>query len=206
MNIYILVLFSILFVVLGNIYSQSIQSIEILPYAGYMFSSNLTTLDGEIKIGNGNNYGFIVDARFDEDVIVELMYNRLGSNVQIIEEPFDTVKSAFDVSIEYFQGGAQFEMERGKFRPFAAFTLGATLFNPAKEDINSEWRFSFTFAGGIKYYFIKSIGVRLQWRFLFPVYFGGGALFCGDKGCGAAISGNALLLQYGLTAGLVIVI
>ena len=130
---------------------------EVVPYAGYLFSSNLTTLDGEIKINNGVNYGLIIDARFDEDVIVELMYNRLETNVQITEEPFDTVKSAFDVKIEYFQGGAQFEMEKGKFRPFAAFTLGATLFNPAKEGINSEWRFSFTFAGGIKYYFIKNM-------------------------------------------------
>jgi opacity protein-like surface antigen len=171
-----------------------------------MFSSNLKTLDGEVKIDNGVNYGIIVDARFDNEVIVELMYNRLATNVQIIEKPFDTVKSAFQISIEYFQGGAQFEMEKGNFRPFAAFTLGATLFNPATEDVNSEWRFSFTFAGGIKYYFINNIGVRLQWRFLFPVYFGGGALFCGERGCGAAISGNALLLQYDLTAGLVVVI
>jgi hypothetical protein len=182
------------------------QSVEVAPYAGYMFSSNLNTLDGEIKIDNGVNYGLIVDARFDNEVIVELMYNRLDTKVQITEELFDTVKSSFDVSIEYFQGGAQFEMETGDFRPFAAFTLGATLFNPANEDINSEWRFSFTFAGGIKYYFIKNVGVRLQWRFLLPVYFGGGALFCGERGCGAVISGNTLLLQYDLTAGLVIVI
>ncbi len=182
------------------------QSIEIVPYAGYMFSSNLNTLDGEIKIDNCVNYGVIVDERFDEDVIVELMYNKLESKVKIIEEPFDTVKSAFNLSIEYFQGGAQFEMEKGNFRPFASFTLGATLFNPVAEDINSEWRFSFTFAGGIKYYFIEKIGVRLQWRFLLPVYFGGGALFCGERGCGAAIIGNTLLLQYDLTAGLVVVI
>jgi opacity protein-like surface antigen len=174
-------------------FCQPVQSVEIVPYVGYMFSSNLNTLDGEVKIDNGVNYGIIFDARFDEDVIVE-------------EEPFDTIKSAFDVNIEYFQGGAQFEMEKGIFRPFAAFTLGATLFNPANEDINSEWRFSFTFAGGIKYYFIKNIGVRLQWRFLLPVYFGGGALFCGERGCGASISGNTLLLQYDLTAGLVVVI
>jgi hypothetical protein len=203
MKINKVILFIIPVLFCGNFFCQSV---EIVPYAGYMFSSNLNTLDGEIKIDNGVNYGFILDARFDEEVMVELMYNRLDTKVQIIEEPFDTVKNAFDLSIEYFQGGAQFEMEKGKFRPFGAFTLGATLFNPALEDLNSEWRFSFTFAGGIKYYFMKNIGVRLQWRFLFPVYFGGGALFCGERGCGAAISGNTLLLQYDLTAGLVVVI
>ena len=197
------VFFIIIVLLSTNIFCQSV---EVVPYAGYMFSGNLNTLDGEIKIDNGVNYGIIFDARFDEDVIVELMYNRLETGIQIIEEPFDTVKSAFDVSIEYFQGGAQFEMEKGEFRPFGAFTLGATLFNPVNEDINSEWRFSFTVGGGIKYYFLKNIGVRLQWRFLIPVYFSGGALFCSNEGCGAVISGSAFLLQYDLTAGLVVVL
>jgi hypothetical protein len=134
------------------------------------------------------------------------MYNRLDTEVTIIEELFDTVKSAFNVSIQYFQGGAQFEMEKGKFRPFAAFTLGVTLFNPTINGINSDWRFSFTAGGGIKYYFLNDIGIRLQWRFLIPVYFSSGALFCGNEGCGAVISGSALLLQYDLTAGLVVVL
>ena len=182
------------------------QSVEVVPFTGYMFAGKLNTVDGEINIDNGVNYGLILDVKVDTEVIVELMYNRLDTRLQIIEGLFDTVKNSFNMSVEYFQGGAQFEIEDGKFRPFWAFTLGATLFNPANENINSEWRFSFTVGGGIKYYFIKNFGIRLQWRFLVPIYFNGGALFCGNEGCGAVISGSALLLQYDLTAGLVIVL
>ena len=182
------------------------QTVEAVPYIGYLFSSNLNTLDGEVKIDNGVNYGIIFDVRFDEDVIVEIMSNRFDTKVQIIEELFDTVKSAFNVSVQYFQGGAQFEIEKGKFRPFAAFTLGATLFNPGINEINSDWRFSFTAGGGIKYYFLNNIGIRLQWRFLIPVYLSGGAVFCSNEDCGAVLIGSSLLLQYDLTAGLLVVL
>jgi len=132
------------------------QSVEVVPYVGYMFAGKLNTVEGEINIDNGVNYGLIFDARVDKEVIVELMYNRLDTKVQIIEEPFNKIKNSFNMKVEYFQGGAQFELEEGRFRPFGAFTLGAALFNPASEDINSEWRFSFTVGGGIKYYFFKN--------------------------------------------------
>ena len=98
-----------------------------------MFAGKLNTIEGEINIDNGVNYGLIFDVRGDKEVIVELMYNRLDTKVQIIEEPFNTIKKSFNMKVEYFQGGAQFELEEGRFRPFGAFTLGAALFNPASE-------------------------------------------------------------------------
>ncbi len=186
---------------LGNTIAQKI---EITPFAGYMFAGKLNTVDGELNIKNGGNYGLIADIRVEEDLMVELMYNRLDTELEIKEQPFDSIKILTDMSIEYYQAGAHYETERGKFRPFAAFTMGATLFNPAGEDLSDEWRFSFTAGGGIKYYFVKNVGIRLQWRFMIPVYFSGGALFCSNQECGAVISGGAVLLQYDLTAGLII--
>jgi len=180
------------------------QNIEITPFAGYMFAGNLNTIEGELRIKNGSNYGLVVNSRFEENLMAELMYNRLNTELEIIEEPFDSIKLLTNMRVECFQAGAHYEAERGKFRPFAAFTIGATLFNPGDESYNDEWRFSFTAGGGIKYYFAEHFGIRLQWRFMIPVYFSGGALFCSNQGCGAAISGGALLIQYDLTAGLII--
>jgi len=180
------------------------QKIEFTPFAGYMFAGKLNTIDGELKIKNGSNYGLIADISVEQDLMVELMYNRLDTELEIIEEPFDSIKILTTMKVEYFQAGAHYETEQGKFRPFAAFTIGATLFIPAEENLNNEWRFSFTAGGGIKYYFAEHFGIRLQWRFMIPVYFSGGALFCSNQGCGAVISGGAVLLQYDLTAGLII--
>jgi hypothetical protein len=184
--------------------SATAQKIEITPFAGYMFAGKLNTIDGELNIKNGSNYGLIIDIRVDNDLMVELMYNRLNTELEIKEEPFDSIKILTNMMVEYFQAGAHYEAEKGKFRPFAAFTIGATLFNPADENLNDEWRFSFTAGGGIKYYFVEHIGIRLEWRFMIPVYFSGGALFCSNQGCGAAIGGGAVLLQYDLTAGVII--
>ena len=171
-----------------------------------MFAGKLNTVDSEINIDNGVNYGIIFDTRVEKEVIVELMYNRLDTKVQITEEPCDTVNNSFDMKVEYFQWGAQFETEDRMFQQFGAFTIGATLFYPTNEDINSEWRFSSTAGGGIKYYFIMNIGIRLQWRFLIPVYFSSGAVFCSNGRCGVVMSGSALLLQYDPIAGLVVVL
>ncbi len=196
-------LVSIFFVLLPALtLAQYKQQIEIAPFAGYFLSSNLSTLDGDLVIDHNFNYGAVIDIRIDDDLFIELLYNRTDTEVRFKQEYFDTVKYLFDMSIEYFQAGAHVETETGQFRPFAAFTVGATYFKPKDEKISSEWEFSFTAGGGIKYYFTDNIAARLQWRFLIPVYFSSASLFCSDGYCGLFISGGSYLLQYDLTAGL----
>ena len=180
------------------------QQIEVTPFAGYFLTSNLSTLDGDLVIDHNFNYGGTVDIRTGEDLFIELLYNRTDTEVRFKQEYFDTVKYLFDMSIEYFQAGAHFETETGNFRPFAAFTIGATYFKPKDEKISSELEFSFTAGGGIKYYFTENFAARLQWRFLVPIYFSSASIFCSDGYCGLYITGGTYLLQYDLTAGLAI--
>ena len=178
------------------------QQIEVTPFVGYFLTSNLSTLEGDLVIEHNFNYGGALDVRVSNDLFIELLYNRTDTEVRFKQEYFDTVKYLFDMSIEYFQAGAHIETETGDFRPFAAFTLGATYFKPKDDDINSELEFSFTAGGGIKYYFTQNIAARLQWRFLIPVYFSSAAVFCSDGYCSIFISGGTYLLQYDLTAGI----
>ena len=178
------------------------QQIEVTPFAGYLLTSNLSTLDGDLVIDHNFNYGGVLDIRVSDDLFIELLYNRTNTEVRFKQEYFDTVKYLFDMSIEYFQAGAHVETETGNFRPFAAFTIGATYFNPMDDNINSELEFSFTAGGGIKYYFTENLAVRLQWRFLIPIYFSSASIFCSDGYCGLFITGCTYLLQYDLTAGI----
>jgi len=179
------------------------QQFEITPFAGYLFTSNLQTLDGELKIDNSFDYGVALDIRLSDDLLIELLYNRMDTEVSLRKEYYNTTDYLFDMSVEYFQGGVQVETETGQFRPFAAFTIGATYFNPKDYSYQGDWKFSFTAGGGIKYYFTDNLGVRLQWRFLVPIYFSSAAIFCNNGYCGIFISGGTYLLQYDLTAGLV---
>lgn len=178
------------------------QQFEVTPFVGYFLTSNLSTLDGDLVIDHNFNYGGALDIRVSDDLFIELLYNRTDTEVRFKQEYFDTVKYLFDMSIEYFQAGAHVETETGNFRPFAAFTLGATYFKPKDEKISSELEFSFTAGGGIKYYFTENLAARLQWRFLIPIYFSSASIFCGDGYCRLFITGGTYLLQYDLTAGL----
>jgi opacity protein-like surface antigen len=195
---------SLIFLLLSTAFGQTQfkqQQIEVTPFVGYFLTSNLSTLDGDLVIDHNFNYGGVLDVRVSDDLFIELLYNRTDTEVRFKQEYFDTVKYLFDMSIEYFQAGAHIETDSGNFRPFAAFTLGATYFKPKDDDINSELEFSFTAGGGIKYYFTENLAARLQWRFLIPVYFSSASVFCSDGYCGIFISGGTYLLQYDLTAG-----
>jgi opacity protein-like surface antigen len=197
--------FTIIFLIISTKFSFAQfkqQQIEITPFAGYFLISNLSTLDGDLVIDHNFNYGGVLGIRVSDDLFIELLYNRTDTEVRFKQEYFDTVKYLFDMSIEYFQAGAHVETETGNFRPFAAFTLGATYFKPKDEKISSELEFSFTAGGGIKYYFLPNLAVRLQWRFLIPIYFSDVSIFCSDGYCGLFITGGTYLLQYDLTAGL----
>lgn len=180
------------------------QQFEIAPYVGYLFTGNLQTLDGELKIDNSLDYGATLDIRLSDDLLIELLYNRMDTEVGLRKEYYNTTDYLFDMSVEYFQGGVQVETETGQFRPFAAFTIGGTYFNPKDSNYEEDWKFSFTAGGGIKYYFTDNLGVRLQWRFLVPVYFSSASIFCNDGYCGIFITGGTYLLQYDLTAGLIV--
>lgn len=180
------------------------QQFEIAPFAGYLFTSNLQTLDGELKINNSFDYGAALDIRISDDLMIELLYNRMDTEVGLRKEYYNITDYLFDMSVEYFQGGVQVETETGRFRPFAVFTIGATYFSPNDYSYESDWKFSFTAGGGIKYYFTDNLGIRAQWRFLVPIYLSSAAIFCNDGYCGIIISGGTYLLQYDLTAGLVV--
>lgn len=200
-----LLFFTIIFLIVSTNFSFAQfkqQQIEITPFAGYFLTSNLSTLEGDLVIDHNFNYGAAIDIRISDDLFIELLYNRTDTEVRFKQEYFDTVKYLFDMSIEYFQVGAHVETETGNFRPFAAFTLGASYFKPKDEKISSELEFSFTAGGGIKYYFAENLAVRLQWRFLIPIYFSDVSIFCSDGYCGLFITGGTYLLQYDLTAGL----
>jgi len=197
---------SILFVLLSSSASAQYkrQQFEITPFAGYLFTSNLQTFDGELKINNSFNYGSALDIRISDDLLIELLYIRSVTGVSLRKEFYQTVEKLFDMSVEYFQGGAHVEIETGPFRPFAAFTIGATYFKPKNNAYEGNWEFSFTAGGGIKYYFTNNLGVRLQWRFLVPIYFTSASIFVNDGYSYIFVTGGTYILQYDLTAGLII--
>ena len=201
----------IIFFILALIFISSISSLaqykrqlfEIVPFGGFLLSSNLQTQDGELKIENGFDFGGVIDIRLSNDLLIELLYIHSDTEVSFRKEYYNTEEYLFNMNVEYLQGGVQVETESGKFRPFATFTIGATYFKPKDNSYKDDWEFSFTAGGGVKYYFTNNLGVRAQWRFLVPIYLSNAAIFCNNGYCGITVSGGTYLLQYDLTAGVI---
>ena len=182
------------------------QRVEFTPYYGYMFAGKMTFYEGDLNIRNNPNYGISIDFEVDRraGVFVELLYDRIDTRVDFIQYPTNVTNTLFDLSEEYYQVGGLYNKEiNKKVSTFGVFTIGATRFHPKDSNYGDDWRFSATFGGGVKYFFSKTIGIRLQGRLKIPFYFSGGGVWVGPAGT-YTYGGGTAILQADLTAGLII--
>lgn len=89
------------------------QQFEIVPFGGYLFTGNLQTLDGELKIDNSFDYGAVLNIKLSNDLLVELLYIRSETSVSLKKGYYNIADFLFDMNVEYLQGGVQVETEAG---------------------------------------------------------------------------------------------
>jgi hypothetical protein len=100
--------------------------------------------------------------------------------------------SITDLDIDYFHlGGTYIWNPKRDLRPFIQATLGVTHFSPDRAGLSSETRFSFGIGGGVKYFFTKHLGLRLDGRALGTLLNSNSAIFC-SGGCTISVSGSTL--------------
>jgi hypothetical protein len=201
------ILFSVLLLSPFFSFSQYEPKPEISLMAGYMWGGSTLTVNGELKIEDGTNYGVILDLPIaKKGITLELLYSRLDSKLNFKSRTGGTRDSSlFDMSTNYIQIGGLKEVETGtNLRPFGIFALGTTIFGPKNSSFADQWVLSFSLGGGLKYYLSERIGLRLDARFLFPVYLTGGGFYCGTGGCGAGIGSSPAILQGYIDGGVII--
>jgi opacity protein-like surface antigen len=91
-----------------------------------------------------------------------------------------------DVAVRYYQIGVVKEISKGKMIPYGAFSVGAVELNPDEKNFDEIWKFALTLGGGLKYYFTKNIGLKLEGRMMVPIAYGG--LYFGTGGSGVSAS------------------
>lgn len=189
-------------------FSQVEPGPEISVMSGYMWGGKLTTVNGDLKIEDGANLTVALDVPLASGITGELIYTRLDSelsfkgrdqNGRFVDTTF------YDMSTNYIQLGGMRTVQTGtNLVPFGIFAIGATIFSPKSSTANDEWALSFALGGGLKYYLSDRIGLRLDGRFLFPVYLTGGGFFCGTGGCGAGIGSSPVVLQGFIDGGVIL--
>jgi hypothetical protein len=190
-------LFSIIFI--SDVSAQA----EIFGFGGYMTFSSVSVREGDLQFSDGPNYGLGLDYHIRSGLAVELLWVSTKTDVRLREFGTGFTKDLFGMNVNYFQiGGVQEIHPRKKARPFFAFTVGATLFEPQDATVSSEWLFSITLGGGGKFDLSKKIGIRLQARMLVPLVFSGGGLWVGTGGASVGFGSWAPIVSFDFTAGI----
>lgn len=186
---------------------------ELTPFVGYQWNTRTNSYGGEFSTKDGLNYGGILDIHIQRNVDIELLYIYHPTQTRLESYTYGVPSTDyFDVSFHYMQIGYVKSLKpHAKVEPFVAASLGAWVASTpdityqnvvlSSEDI---WRFAIAFGGGAKIWFSERLGLRLQARVMFPIYFYGGSMYFGTGGSGFAVSGGIPMMQGDFTAGLII--
>lgn len=145
--------------------------VQITPTAGYRTSGQLTATnrdfleENDVEVDKSSVFGVIVDVPFGQSGFgLELLANRQKSAFTLDPGLFDPSERLGDVEISYLQGGIYYEWGGGQVVPFISATGGVTRIDPKFDDLEAEDRASASLGGGVKIFFNRNLGLRLEGR------------------------------------------
>ncbi len=195
----------LVFAIIVSISFAKAQKIELTAFTGYSFNSQLNTYYGKFHIQDSPNYGGILGFGLSSDVFVELMYYRTDTRLDYY---YQSSFEPLDISTEYYQVGGQQQFGEGVLKPFAAVTLGMIRFNLKESGTEiskgDAFRFAPTIGGGVKIMPGDRIGIRLQARLGMPMELNGLFIGVGTGGASTGVSFRIPLVQFDLSAGLIL--
>ncbi len=170
----------------------SAQTVELTPTIGGIWNGSLDyTARGYTKadIGNAVTYGFTAGIYASSNIEVEFLWNRSSSDLMGTPLNGGPETRVFRLNMSQYFGNVLFHVggQEDRMRPYVLVGMGATHFSPAGIDASGLTRPSFGFGGGVKYFFKKGIGLRVQWRWLpINMYTSSSNTWCGPvTGCWA---------------------
>jgi outer membrane protein W len=179
--------------------SGGAQTVEVTPVGGYRVGGSFsvagvtTDSSGGVEVKDSGAFGIHLGVRVAEDGEVEVLFMRQDSRLQA--DGFFTSQPLFDLNLETYQfaGNYLFRDEGARWRPFIGVGLGVTRLVPQREGLDSETRFSASFAAGLKTYLGKHFGFRFEVRGLFTVLESNSDVFCDSlSGCFVRTAGTDL--------------
>jgi opacity protein-like surface antigen len=176
------------------------QSVQITPFAGYAAGGSVrdVVFDEERSFESALAYGGTISFPIGESWRFELLYSRQPTRLE------GGLAPAFDVTIERYLAGFQEEKgEGGNVRWFGSAWFGATRFVPDLAGVDSVTKFGAGVGLGVKTFFTKNLGLRLEGRGFFTLVKGEGGAFCSNGECLVAFSGTGLW-QGDVSAGLIL--
>jgi opacity protein-like surface antigen len=168
------------------------QQFEITPFAGYRFGGDFqdSSTGFGLDIDDSESYGVVLGFNTSPNTQVELMYSHQPTKLK--PTGLFAPTSLTDLDVDYFHfGGTYIWDHKRDLRPFIQASVGVTHLDPNRASLSSENRFSFGIGGGVKYFFTKHLGLRLDGRALGTVLNSNSAIFC-SGGCTISVQGSTL--------------
>jgi len=165
-------------------------AVQIAGFAGYQFGGSVFSeiLDEKFSFKSGLNYGGTLDFAIGQTWRFEIYYSRQDTELQGLL----AVESPFDVKIERLMVGLQEEKGEGSVKFFGTLLAGATRYTPADGTLSSDTRFSAGLGLGVKSFFTKNVGLRLEGHAFYTMVESGGGVFCTAGFCRFTYSGRGI--------------
>jgi len=135
---------------------------EITPTAGYRLDGTVSSTDRfgdsfrtDLRFDGSGTYGVTVDIPLAYSLQLELLASLDGGS-------FAPKQRLGDADLDFYQIGLLYQWGRGQVNPYFAGSLGVARLQP--KFAASEDRFAGTLAGGVKIFFTRNVGVRLEVR------------------------------------------
>lgn len=197
----LLLLAALVVVPAGQVHARDGRT-EVSVFSGYRLGGDFKDRVNRRTLGldSAAAYGVAIDIPYEADTQFELLWSHarqgLGRAAALRTKPF------VDLDVDYVHIGGVYLPRGRRLRPFVTASLGITHMNPVTRGYGAATRLSFGLGAGVKWWMTRHLGLRLEGRGFMTLLDSGGAIFCGNNGCIASISGTGLG-QLEATAGLI---
>lgn len=154
-------------------FGYSHRNVEITPFGGSRFGgvidlnpSPTNTFD-YLRIKSTWDYGVMGDVDIWPGMQAEFMWNREPSQLDAHNFSNGTFSPAGDATLDMYQWGILVGLRppEAKLVPFFVGSLGFTHYSAKQVTLGFSNGFSYSIGGGVKYFFAKHVGLRLDVRY-----------------------------------------
>ncbi len=195
----------LLLILVLSLFSSGIlaqQKYELTPFAGYTIADKFNFDQGTSGVSDGFTYGATLSMISDKVNALEFTYSRQETIVSAYSE-FHEIDMQSPAGVNYiFIGGSRlFPLRRVPIEFFAGVNFGVIILGSKTDEFETLIKMAVGFNGGIKYFFTKTIGLKIQPNLNFPITNPGSEYWWNPAEAQAEVPSKVPFLQFGFMAG-----
>ena len=144
---------------------------EVTPFAGYRLSGEIENAadigfdhQTNVDIDESAFYGLLFNVALSPNWQIEFLASRQKTSFAVDEGLLSPSDDLGYLDLGLYQAGFLLQWGGGQVIPFVTGTLGLARLEPDFPELDAENYFAGTFGGGVKIFFDRNVGLRLEGR------------------------------------------